>query len=197
MQKPSSSGLQQRKRVFVDSRLQGRMLVVLVLLEVTMLLIAMIYLYSSFSTIIDTNLFTIHRSTQTSLLPEFLKQMGWVVLVMSTTNTLALFAAHALWAGYIDKVILAFRLRLERIGLLNLRSLPSAETSDHSVLDGIELWRVQEQVRLQQVRLLVEQVARPASAGVPKSAHQAQRRELLLSLRRLLISTPGATGVKQ
>ena len=191
-----NTGQQPRKRRFIDSRLQGRMLIALVLLEVTMLLVAMIYLYQSFSSIIDANLFTIHRTAQRSLLSEFLEQMGWVLLVMSITNTLALFGAHALWAGYIRRVIQSFRWRLQRIGSLNLRAQEAPETVDHLVLEGLELWRVQEQVRLQQVQLLVEQLCLPISAGVPHSAYQAQRKALLLSLRRMLVASPGVEGVK-
>ncbi|MEH6824466.1 MAG: hypothetical protein V7629_11205 [Motiliproteus sp.] len=174
-----------RKRLLIDKRLQGRLLVALVLLETSMLVAAMFYLYQRFSTIVDANLFTIHRSAQVSLLPEFLQQMGWVVLVMSIVNTLALLAAHALWTGRFNQVLQSFRKQLQRIATLDLRPLEQAEKTAHEVLEGLELWRAQEQVRLQQVRLQVDSIV----AQVAPGERQVQLRPQLLSLRRLLKPT--------
>ncbi len=171
-----------RKRLLIDKHMQGRLLVALVLLETSMLVAAMFYLYQRFSTIVDANLFTIHRSAQVSLLPEFLQQMGWVVLVMSIVNTLALLVAHALWTGLLNQVLQSFRKHLQRIATLDLRPLEESEKTAHEVLDGLELWRAQEQLRLQQISLQVDSIVTQVEPG----ERQVLLRSQLLSLRRLL-----------
>lgn len=179
-EKPQNSWHQQRRRQFIDARLQGRLLVALVLLEVSMLGLATLYLYLRFDAIIDANLFMIHRSAQTELLPEFLQQMGWVVLVMSVVNTLALLAAHALWIGHIKRVVKAFRLRLARIGELDLRPLPQSDTIEHNVIDSIEAWRSHEQQRLQQIHLLLDQLGHAGAIDRTRTGEQlADLRQLL------------------
>ncbi len=176
-----------RRRQFIDAQLQGRLLAALVLLEVTMLMSATLYLYLRFSAIIDANLFTIHRSSQTELLPEFLAQMGWVVLVMSLVNTLALLAAHTLWVGHIQRVVKAFRLRLEQIGRLDLRSFKKSGSIEHKVIDSIESWRLQEQQRLQQIHLQIDQICLQSTAT---AVDRARINDQLTSLRLLLKPAP-------
>lgn len=191
--KPINQSHQQRRRHFIDTKLQGRLLVALVLLEVIMLGLATLYLYLRFSAIIDANLFVIHRPAQTELLPEFLAQMGWVVLVMSLVNTLALLAAHALWSGYIKRVVQAFRLRLAQIARLDLRPCQQADTIHHSVIERIESWRVQEQHRLGNIHRLITQLDFPSTYTATDRARISER---LASLRQLLKPAPAGANAQ-
>ncbi len=192
---PVSRSHKLRRRQFIDAQLQGGLLVALVLLEVSMLCLAMLYLYLSFSTLIEANLFTIHSSTQVQLLPEFLKQMGWVVLIMSLVNTLALFIAHAIWGGHIAKVVKAFRSRLQQIGSLDLSPVNQPDTIHHRVLDFMEQWRAQEQRRLQHIKLQVDQISEAHTGLGGQPGDQESLRAELQRLRRLL--GPGAVDVER
>ena len=184
---PGGDKPQQRSRLLVDKSQQGRLLLALVVLETTLLIVAVVYLYQRFSALIDANLVTLHRTTQTALLPELLHQLGWVLLVMGVVNTLALFAAHGLWTRHLSAVIRDFRRRLERIGSLDLRPLKPDTNVSHEVLDALEAWREQEQKRLQQVAVLVAAISLEAP---PLRAHRVQLRQQLLSLKRLLKPAP-------
>ena len=174
-----------RRRQFIDAQLQGWLLAALVLLEVAMLALATLYLYLRFSAIIDASLFTIHRPAQIELLSEFMKQMGWVVLVMSLVNTLALLAAHALWVGYIKRVIKVFRLRLAQVARLDLRPFQQSDTIQHKVIDSVESWQMKELHRLERIHLLIDQLGQQSTA-----TDRARISEQLASLRQLLKPTP-------
>jgi len=151
-----------RRRKLVDRRLQGILLVGLVALELGMLGGAMLYLYGQFSATIDANLFTVHRTAQTPLLPTFLKQLGGVVVVMGVVNTLALLLANFLWVGYIKRVIGAFRARLERISRLDLTQPVEAGEAQHEVLQLLESWRCREVIRAAQIERLLAQLPHPS-----------------------------------
>lgn len=147
-----------RRRKLLDLRLQGGLLVALVLLELAMLIVGMFYLYVQFSAAIEANLFTIHRTARVALLPVFLEEMAKVVVTMGVINTLALLLANHLWVGHIRQVLSAFRARLQRIEALNLRRAGTNEPVRHEVITLLDQWRQREGIRAQQIDALLAQL---------------------------------------
>lgn len=178
------SGRNQRRRKLIDARLQGILLVALVVLEVGLLAGATLYLFHQFSVIIDQNLFVIHRSAQRPLLPAFLKEMGTVVMIMSVLNTLALLVAHKLWVRHIQVVTQDFRDRLERIRALDFRAHDDRAGPRHEVLERLEQWRQAEDRRYAELAGLLAQL--PAPEGGYSDAERARIAELLERCRALL-----------
>lgn len=147
-----------RRRKLLDLRLQGGLLVALVVLELAMLIVGMLYLYVQFSAAIEANLFTIHRTARVALLPVFLEEMAKVVVTMGVINTLALLLANHLWVGHIRQVLSAFRARLQRIEALNLRRAGTNEPVRHEVITLLDQWRQREGIRAQQIDALLAQL---------------------------------------
>jgi hypothetical protein len=154
----------QRRKHFIDNRLQGRLLVALVLLESMMLALAIIYLYIQFKGIVEQNLYSIHRTSQQALLPLFLEQLGWVVLVMSITNTLALYLAHHLWILHVKLIVAAFRETLLRVKSLDFAS-PVKNTLgvEHEVLILLNQWYRGERQRIFRLRQIINSLSKPST----------------------------------
>ncbi|WP_210397871.1 hypothetical protein [Motiliproteus sediminis] len=161
-----------RRRKLIDLRLQGWLLLALVVLETAMLVAAMIFLYFRFSAAIEANLFTIHRSAQQPLLPLFLKEMAIVIVTMGVINTLALILANGLWMGHIKRVLAAFRQQLQKVGRLDLTPGLSDPQPEHEVLALLESWRAREVARCERVDELLEHLKQFADSGTDIDPHQ-------------------------
>ncbi len=130
-----------RKRYLIDHKLQGVLLVALIILECAMLIAGVIYLYFQFNAHIDANLYVIHRQSQQELLPLLLRELGLVIVVMATVNTLCLFIAHKLWVRHIRQVTNEFTFRLQRINAADFRAIPDKEPLCHDLLLRVDQWR--------------------------------------------------------
>jgi hypothetical protein len=164
----------QRRKHFIDNRLQGRLLVALVLLESMMLALAILYLYIQFKGIVEQNLYSIHPASQQALLPLFLEQLGWVVLVMSITNTLALYLAHHLWVLHIKQIIAAFRATLLRVKSLDFSSPARTVLGvEHEVLSLLNSWYSGERTRVGQLQQAISSLPNPDTLPVaPQSTRE-------------------------
>ncbi|MEH6811413.1 MAG: hypothetical protein V7677_02680 [Motiliproteus sp.] len=171
--KPSTDGTSQRRIVFIDTSLQGRLLAALILLETSMLIAALIYLYLKFNGIIEANLFTIHFSSRADLLPQFFEQMIRVILIMSLTNTVALMVAHHLWGSQIKSTMSAFVHRLRRFQALNFRR-HDAEKQPHKVLVLLHQWQQLEIDRMNQFKSRIKELADFDSASDDPQALRLQ-----------------------
>lgn len=134
-----------RTRRFVDFEVQGALSVALVLLELVLFLIAMGYLYVQFSQLLENNLFTIHRSAQQDLLVVMLKAIGFIVLVMSFVNLLAVGIAHALWQRYVGAVLQVFRRSLIAFKKGDFDHKIQGKDTSSGLLGHMEQWRQREQ----------------------------------------------------
>lgn len=145
-----------RRRKFIDWQLQGWLLLGLVLLETLMLVAGVAYLHVQFSAAVDASLYRIHPQPGDSLLPLFVKELAWVVVVMGGVNTLALLVANQLWVGHVRRVQSAFRRRLERLKALDLRQPQSdSAEADHEVIELLEDWRARESERARTLEQLL------------------------------------------
>ncbi len=171
--KPSANGASLRRTVFIDSGLQGRLLVALILLETSMLIAALIYLYLKFSGIIEANLYTIHLSSRTALLPLFIEEMITVILVMSVTNTIALIAAHQLWRKQVKTTTSAFVRRLRRFQALDFRQHPE-DSHAHKVLSLLYRWQKLEIGRISKLKSNINKLFKLDSAHDDRQALRQQ-----------------------
>ncbi len=145
-----------RHRHLIDHKLQGVLLAALVVLECTLLISGVIYLYVQFNAHIDANLYIIHRQSQQELLPLLLKELGLVILVMAAINTLCLIIAHKLWVRHITRVIGEFTLRLQRINDADFRALPGEHPLRHDLLLRLEQWRKQLSERYRDIHRVLD-----------------------------------------
>jgi len=139
---------QQRKKLFIDRGLQGRLILLMVALEIILLAIAMFYLNYRFASIIEHDLYAIHRISQADMLSVFAEQIAWVVFTMVILNAVMLFIAHYLWSRQISSVVQIFRNDLNHIRALQLVELDDAGKPAHELLTLLNLWYSNERRRI-------------------------------------------------
>lgn len=140
---------------YVDYKIQMRMLLALVVLELTIISIGLVYLYHRFSTLIDANIYRIHKDTSSDVFTTLLYETGWVVGVSLLVNLVALFIADRLWVNYVRSILISFGSHADHIADLDFRDQHPNITSKHSSLDMIQAWSRGERQRALDIRLAV------------------------------------------
>lgn len=148
---------QQRRKRFIDSRLQGRLILLMVALEIIILSTAMFYLNYRFANIIAHDLYSIHRINQADMLSAFAEQIGWVVFEMGILNAMMLFIAHYIWSRQISSVVQEFRNDLYQIRSLQFIELEHAKKPVHELLTLLDLWYSKERKRVAALKNEIEQ----------------------------------------
>ncbi len=175
------NGRYRRKRVFVDADIQGRLIVALVVLEVSLLLAACAFLYMRFGAVIDGQLYVIHAADREPLFPALALELVRVVLVCAAANTVALIVAHRIWSRHVRQVLDGMRSRLDRVARLDLRPDPRwrDEPQRHRLIDLTERWIEGERLRMVGLRIATARL--PASLPTDPDGREAQ--EALAALR--------------
>lgn len=148
----------QRRKIFIDNRLQGRLILVMVLLEIVILATAMYYLNHRFAAKIEHDLYAIHRSSQADMLSAFAEQTGWVVFVMGVLNAMMLFIAHFIWSKQISSVVQVFRNVLNQIRSLQFVESEHVSKQVHELLSLLDLWYSKERKRIIELKHEIEQI---------------------------------------
>jgi len=139
---------QLRKKNFIDSRLQGRLIGLLVALEIAILVAAMFYLNYRFASIIEHDLYAIHRISQADMLSFFAEQIGSVVFEMIMLNAMMLFIAHYVWSRQINAVIQVFHNDLNHIHTMQFIEFSHINKPVHELLTLLNLWYSNERERI-------------------------------------------------
>lgn len=168
---------------YVDHTLQKWLLQALIAMEAVLVSLAIWTLYKALGTIIDEEMYRIHYSSNTQILPLLIKEgsvvLGWMLLI----NLLALFAADRIWAIYVHNILK----KLTRLMLAshNLEfTNHDAIRSNHAVLEQALTWRNAEAQRLEKARNIILTLP-PA---LPSSAEA--RAELTARLKQLQPAPP-------
>jgi hypothetical protein len=174
----NSFGKNRRHIHYVDHTLQKWLLQALIVMETVLVALAIWALYRALDTIIDEEMYRIHYSGNTEVLPLLIKEgsivLGWMLLV----NLLALFAADRIWAFFVQDILK----KLTRLMLAAQDfdfSSQSTVHSNHLVLEQALTWREAEAQRLKKDREIISSLA----AALPASAEE--RAKLVDALSRL------------
>lgn len=171
-----------RKIHYVDHLLQKRLLIALVVLEVTLLCIAGAILYTSLNAIVDENLYRIHFADQPSMFSVLLKESLLILGGLVAANLVALFVADRIWSHYVNGIMQTLRDLLSRTRDLDLR--PDVEAPyRHKVLELALAWRQVERTRNLALRDLSDRAE--ALAGQQPIAEDELRRCLLSIIEQL------------
>lgn len=142
----------QRKKILIDSRLQGRLILSMVLIEILILITAMFYLNHRFSVIIEHDLYAIHRSSQHDMLSAFAELIGWVIFGMGLLNAVMLFIAHYIWSQQLSSVMHIFRNVLHQIRSLQLTPVEQGAKPVHELLILLDIWYSKERGRIKAIK---------------------------------------------
>lgn len=167
--------LPNRRRIhYVDHRLQKWLLLALIVMETVLVSLAIWALYRALDTVIDEEMYRVHYSTGTQVLPLLIKEgaavLGWMLLV----NVLALLAADRIWAVLVNDI-------LKKLGRLmrasqNLDFARQEEISDnHPVLGQALTWRQAQAQRLETRRAIILSLPATLPASAEARAELAAR----------------------
>ncbi|HAT50901.1 MAG: hypothetical protein HQL07_14160 [Nitrospirae bacterium] len=140
---------------YVDYKIQMRMLLALLILELTIISLGLVYLYHRFSTLIDANIYRIHKDTSSDVFTIMLHETGWVVGVSLLVNLVALLIADRLWVNYVRSILMSFGSHADRIADLDFRDQHPNLTNKHKSLDMIQAWSRGERQRALDIRSAV------------------------------------------
>lgn len=139
-----------RRTRYVDHVIQKWMLVALVVMESTLIAIAMWALYRALGAIIDDSMYRIHHAEDMRLLPRFLIEGVKILAGIGVINLLAIIAADRIWAAYVYGIVQRLDALIEATRKLDLSEKPHIRSS-HAVLDQALQWRRAEAERLRRI----------------------------------------------
>lgn len=170
------------ERLYVDFKIQMRLLITLLLLEATLTVGSIAYLYFRFKAIIEDNLYRMHYAVG-DLSPLLLNEAGEVLFVMLLINLVCLLVADRVWVRYVQRVLQTFTHLAAKVADMDFR--PDLESSDqHAALDLMLAWRQKERGRVTAVAALLQQLDLSGDFTTPQT--QAHLQGLLHTLRLLL-----------
>tara|TARA_R110001583_G_scaffold69544_2_gene197108 strand:+ start:28859 stop:29404 length:546 start_codon:yes stop_codon:yes gene_type:complete len=166
-----------RKIKYVDRNIQGSLMVLLITLEVIMILVALIYIYTSFNQIFEDSIYQIHKSNQEPFYQQFLIVIFWVVIIMSVINFIALIIANAFWLKHINKILTFLTKTMSAIKNLSLK-FPSVENvPQHDLTKQLILWQNNEIERAKTTNKLI--------SALPQTIDELDEKSLTESLSKL------------
>jgi len=145
---------QARRKKYVDTSIQGRLIGALLILEVLIVALAMWFVYQELQTAIDNNLYRVHQpDTENSpvLLAALMQIIPWIVII----NLLMLVGIDRLWGNYLLKIIEPLRQTIKRVRHLDLRK-DTGSHENHAVLESAQHWTEQERERCRKIRRLIQ-----------------------------------------
>lgn len=175
---------EQRRQFYNDQKLQGYLLVGLIILEFALVLLMLLYFFMELNNIIDAHLYRLH-DTQTASWPEILSLLALTMAGFLIVNIAALYVAHLIWGRYVRQTINLFSAGLDKIIARDFSDNPPTHSSHHHIIALLETWFSKEQRRNRQIRVQVERL--DSYAGKPITASdQLEIQKILQDYQRLL-----------
>ncbi|MEO5351088.1 MAG: hypothetical protein H7836_15815 [Magnetococcus sp. YQC-3] len=144
------------ERLYVDFYIQMRLLIALLILQVTLTGGGIYYLFFRFKEIIEENLYRMHYATQ-DLSPLLLGEAGRVVAVMLAVNLVCLLLADRVWVRYVRRLLHTFTQLASKVADLDFCQ-DHDSPDQHAALERMLAWRQKERARLMAIGALSQQL---------------------------------------
>ncbi len=141
----------QRRQHYIDHRIQGTLIIALVVLEVAMVVAVLFHLNGQFEQLLENTLYSIHPPSDEEVRKQIYWEIGVSVVWMSFINLCALVLAHVLWGKYVRKVMASFREGVQFMGTLQF-SKPIQRVELHAVLNTLSRWQESERSRVVKIK---------------------------------------------
>lgn len=167
---PQSSPIK-RRIIYVDDKVQKRLLLALLALEILLVIGTLWVLYLQFGKVVDDNLYRVHLSNKPHIYPMLLETAltGLSGLVM--INIVALWIAGRVWVGYVNSIVKPFMELMDKVEALDF-SEDMAVDIPHKVVGLSLAWR---HIQRQHLLRLRTEIAKLDELG-ELSGTEAQRR---------------------
>lgn len=136
----TTTSSQRRHTMYLDQRIQQRLLWLLVLMELLLVFACIAYLYTDLKEVIDNQIYRIHFGDNTNTSSRLLAAISEALALLFACNLLALVIADRVWARYVNRILGQFRTLIERTRQLNL-SRDDDIGHEHEVIDLALAWR--------------------------------------------------------
>ena len=171
-----------RRRRFIDKMIQGKLLWILICIEMLLFGIAMIIIYQDLHIAIQDRMYRVHQ-TEMAGRPLFFKELLMILPWIIAINVFLVVMVERRWKQIVRNIINQLVDILYRVKRLDLRIYPILHT-DHEVLQTAKQWMDKERDRNASLQSKLNQL--PQKVDLHNSAELHQVRECLKSMSRLL-----------
>ena len=172
----------QRHHRYVDARMQLRVMVALVGLEILLVAGTLWLLHGQLAAAIEANLYSVHFDAEGATFPMLARVALPVLGGFAVVHLLAVVLAAQVWGQQVAHVMSAFRTRLARVEALDLRPRPVRGEPAHPVLAHAARWQSRERARLADLQRL--------TASLDADMNRERLRAALARTRPLLAGDP-------
>lgn len=171
----NSAEKQNRRRIhYVDHTLQKWLLLALVVMETVLVSLAIWSLYKALNTIIDEDMYRVHYSGDTQLLPLLIREgsvvLGWMLLA----NLTALFVANRIWVNFVQGILKKLTRLMQASQNLEFTHQNTVH-GNHTVLEKARTWCDAQAQRLANRRALILSLPPTLPASTEARAQLAVR----------------------
>ncbi|MCF6354174.1 MAG: hypothetical protein L3J26_03575 [Candidatus Polarisedimenticolaceae bacterium] len=141
---------------YIDSRLQGGLIVAVLLFELLLIVAGLMILHDELHQVVEDQLFRIHPGVQEGmpiLVHHLVSAMGVIVLA----NVSLVIAIEWFWSRHVAKIITPLRAIFDAVRFLDLRHKPEPAV-DHDVLNRAGSWVQTEHLRCSRLLRLMEEL---------------------------------------
>ena len=159
---------ERRRRTYVDARLQGRLLGILLAVEAVLVLVALAAMYLRAGAVIDDNIYRVHLAGMPSLAELLLPGVVAAVAALLAVNCAAVLAIERQWARDARAIVSRFGALARRTGELDLTADEPAPYAHRAVIEML-LWREALRVRHGALRRTAAALDPDLDAGDPQA----------------------------
>lgn len=175
---------ERRRQYYTDQKIQGYLLAALVGLQLLLVSLMLLFMYSQINVIIDENLYRIHPGDEGAL-PDLFNVLITVMAVFVAVNIPMLYLAHGLWSRYITRTVGYFSSVLDKMLVLDFTGLATSLKRRHPMAALVELWFEKEKARNHRIQRLLEELSGYQQGDLGEQELE-QIRKRLQEYRRLL-----------
>jgi hypothetical protein len=180
MNRASQQASHVRRRRFIDPHLQGRLIIVLVLLQACLLAGILYWLFGDLEALLEARLYRIHQSDNRPMAEVLLAHSAPALAGLLLANMALMALAELVWARRLRRLAGSLARLTAQSAQLDF-SADTLPTAPHAVHRRALAWRRWEAARLAKFRASLRQLAETPSE---------QRPILLAHMRRLLQRNP-------
>ncbi len=171
----AQSNGERRRRLYVDDRIQGRLIAALLSLEIILFSAAMWYVYYDLNLLIEEQMYRIHMEPQEDGLPFLLMELLIITPCIIVANIIAVLVINRIWANYVSQIVNPLKVILSAVDKLDLRDRPDINTN-HEVLEKAQVWLREEHRRCRKIQQPATKLdADMASTDLKQTLHKINK----------------------
>ena len=148
---------ERRRQYFIDQKVQGNLLAVLVIVQLGLVSVLLLILYGDINTLIEEHIYRIHSKGVNSWL-EILRLLAITMTTFLALNIFLLYVAHTAWSRYIKKIISQFSLVLDHIMKREFSDSMLPVKSGHPMMQLVQQWYTEEKQRRLEIDGLLDEL---------------------------------------